>query len=280
MAIPDLLEIPHVQLDHTSQIIYYNVLIHGFLLDPEYQSEKDAIVRHLYRISMALMEGWLDEIKNTPADLIVAFFMVSMHVFWSPVWETKLTSIYQVSITLDGSNSELSWKFLGHACAISRALGYFTIDANQAEGKENEKEKGKQGEKEPTEHEAEIDKNRIRFEFWHLLRTDCLFRLSFGKPALIPRDSWKVNFPDPTITGVDNASTRFIQIHFLASMRLTLIMLKYLDMEDADAEHELDTVVYDTQVDGLIEEVQLIMSDWNAVSLNPSLDKSEKILTQ
>lgn len=51
-------------------------------------------------------------------------------------------------------------------------------------------------------------------------------------------------------------------------MRLTLIMLKYLDMEDADAEHELDTVVYDTQVDGLIEEVQLIMSDWNAVSLN------------
>ena len=84
-----------------------------------------------------------------------------------------------------------------------------------------------------------------------------------------------MNFPDPTITGVDNASTRFIQIHFLASMRLTLIMLKYLDMEDADAEHELDPVVYDTQVDGLIEEVQLIMSDWNAVSLNPSQDKTK-----
>lgn len=59
-------------------------------------------------------------------------------------------------------------------------------------------------------------------------------------------------------------------------MRLTLIMLKYLDMEDADAEHELDAVVYDTKVNGFIEEVQLIMSDWNAVSLKPPLDKPDE----
>lgn len=81
MAIPDLLEIPHVQLDNTSQIIYYNVLVQGFLLDPEYQSEREGIVRHLYRICMALTESWMGQIKNTPADLIAAFFMVSMHAF-------------------------------------------------------------------------------------------------------------------------------------------------------------------------------------------------------
>ena len=180
----------------------------------------------------------------------------------------KLTSIYQVSITLDGCNSELSWRLLGHACAISRALGYFTIDEN------NQIE-----EQEGQEHEAEIDKNRIRFEFWHILRTDCLFRLSFGKPALIPAGSWTVNFPDPTITGVDNASTRFIQIHFLASMRLTLVMLKYLNMEDADADADrgLESEVYDIGVDGLIDEVQSIMSDWNAVSSKPPLDKPNQI---
>ena len=81
MAIPDLLEIPHVQLDNTSQIIYYSVLIQRFLLDPEYQPERDDIVRHLYRMCMTLIEGWLGEIKNTPADLISAVSMVSIHAF-------------------------------------------------------------------------------------------------------------------------------------------------------------------------------------------------------
>ena len=66
-------------------------------------------------------------------------------------------------------------------------------------------------------------------------------------------------------------------------MRLTLIMLKYLNMEDADADADADAdrgleaeVLYDIGVDGLIDEVQSIMSDWNAVSPKPSLDKSEK----
>ena len=78
MAIPDLLEIPHVQLDNTSQIIYYNVLVQGYLLDPEYESEREGIVQHLYRICMTLTESWLGQIKNTPADLITAFFMVGI----------------------------------------------------------------------------------------------------------------------------------------------------------------------------------------------------------
>lgn len=62
-------------------------------------------------------------------------------------------------------------------------------------------------------------------------------------------------------------------------MRLTLIMLKYLNMEDADADADRGLeaeVLYDIGVDGLIDEVQSIMSDWNAVSSKPSLDKSEK----
>lgn len=111
----------------------------------------------------------------------------------------------------------------------------------------------------PLGNETETEKNRKRFEFWYLLRTDCLFRLSFGKPAVICPGTWRVNFPDPTINGVDDESTRFIQIHFLASMRLTLVLLKYLDLPG------LSPAAYDNAIDSLISEVQSIIAGWNAV---------------
>ncbi|KAE8154541.1 hypothetical protein BDV25DRAFT_147465 [Aspergillus avenaceus] len=240
LSIPDLLEIPHVQLDATSRLIYYNVMLQGVLIDPDHDPRRGGIVQSLYRSCMTLVDPWLEQDGQTPADLFVAFLMISM--------------------TLEGCNSELSWKILGKACRISRTLGYFSVDGDPGE---------LNGEHPPAResnpNESEVDRNRKRFEFWHLLRTDCLFRLSFGKPTLIPEGTWAVNLPDPTITGNDDASTRFIQIHFLASMRLALVVLKYLNWADAQPDEESDE--HDEWLDSLIAEVQTIMSDWNAEEL-------------
>ena len=161
-------------------------------------------------------------------------------------------------MALESCDSELSWKVLGHACRIARALGYFSVDAERPIHSNQESLPEK-----PPKPETEIEKNRKRFEFWHLLRTDCLFRLSFGKPALIAEGSWAVNFPDPSINGVDDASTRFIQIHFLASMRLTLVLLRYLDLINLKPGPAAPQ--YDEAMDSLITEVQTIMSDWSPV---------------
>lgn len=79
MSIPDLLEIPHVQLDYTSRIIYYNVLLHGIMTDSDYDSPKEGIVYYLFRVCMILAEGWLRQIKNTPADLMVSFTLVTIN---------------------------------------------------------------------------------------------------------------------------------------------------------------------------------------------------------
>ncbi len=49
-----------------------------------------------------------------------------------------------------------------------------------------------------------------------------------------------MNFPDPTITGNDDPDMHFVQIHFLASMRQTLVMLKYLDHIDGLGGEVLD----------------------------------------
>ncbi|KAJ5743872.1 hypothetical protein N7533_008742 [Penicillium manginii] len=259
-SIPDLIESPHVKLDFTVQIIYYAVLLQGIVLDPDAYSGNRGIIRNLYLKCVALSEDWLANIQDTPADLFAALSMISM--------------------ALEGCNTDLSWKAFSQACRISKVLGYFTIDETPLESPNQHQqqqqshlpapESQSQSHPETTPHETEIEKNRKRFEFWHILRTDSLFRTSFGKPTLIPPGSWAVNFPDTTIIGIDSSISRFIQIHFLASMRLALIVMKYLDWIDSgtasESEPESD-VSHDTTIDGFINEVQSILLDWDTESL-------------
>ncbi|KOC11001.1 fungal specific transcription factor [Aspergillus flavus AF70] len=239
-SIPDLIEIPHVQLDCTSQIIYYSVLLRGILLVPEPHPRRGSIMRNLYLKCVALSDEWMKNIQDNPVDFLAASLMTST--------------------ALEGYNTDLAWKAFSHTCRISKTLGYFSVDETPSEG-----------DNQPSTpagtplHEAEVERNRKRFVFWHILRTDSLFRKSFGKPTLIPAGSWKVHFPDPTINGVDDESSRFIQIHFLISMRLGLIVRKYLDWIDSGPDP--DPASYDAIIHTYIDEVQSILSDWDTASL-------------
>ncbi|KAJ5184405.1 hypothetical protein N7472_009245, partial [Penicillium cf. griseofulvum] len=239
-SIPDLLEIPHVQLDCTSQIIYYTLLFQGILIRQEALPRRGALVHIIYQKCVSLSEDWLKNIKDTPADFFAALSLMSL--------------------SLECCNIDLSWKALAQTCRISKALGFFSVDETPSEG-----DNQLSTEPESLPRQAEVERNRKRFEFWHILRTDCLFRMCYGKPTLIPAGSWKVDFPDPTITGVDDESSRFIQIHFIASMRLTLIVMKYLDWVDRGKDP--DPVSHDATIDRFIDEVQLILSDWDAEGL-------------
>ncbi|KAJ5599935.1 hypothetical protein N7450_001002 [Penicillium hetheringtonii] len=239
-SIPDLLEIPHVQLDYTSQIIYYTIILQGMVSNPGDLPRRGHYIQFLYQKCVSLSENWLQNVKETPADFFAALTLIS--------------------IALEGCNIDLSWKALHQAIRISKALGYFSVDETPSSGDNlHLTEPGS------APHQAEIEKNRKRFEFWHLVRTDSFFRMSFGKPGLIPSGSWKVNFPDPTITGVDHESSRFIQIHFLASMRLALIVMKYLDWVDAGKNP--DPVTHDSIIDDFIDEVQSVLVDWDTEGL-------------
>lgn len=159
-----------------------------------------------------------------------------------------------MSLALEEAEFELAWKALIHACSVARTLGYFWVDGNNPTQQDNE-----------VLDRSEVDRNRERFEFWHLLRMDCMFRLSFGKPALIPAGSWAVNFPDPTITGIDEPDMHFVQIHFLASMRQTLVMLRYLDHVD------LRGGALDGKTAGdLAMEIHMTIRTWKPVCYCPS----------
>ncbi|KAL2829075.1 hypothetical protein BJY01DRAFT_261390 [Aspergillus pseudoustus] len=238
LSIPDLLEIPHVQLDCTSRIIYYNVLLHGVLLGSRVFPKKSEVSQHIYRTCLALVDDFLGEVKNTYADLSAACFMVSM--------------------TLEGSDIELSWRLLSAACGIAKALGYFDVDSDP----EVQVSSSSAASCNPTP--LDIEHNRNRFEFWHLLRIDCLFRISFGKPALITKGSWAVNFPQLSINGVEDPSNSTIEIHFLASMRLTLVMMHYLDYIDTFPD---SNIISEGAIDLLWSEVLSILRTWKPADL-------------
>ncbi|KNG81604.1 fungal specific transcription factor [Aspergillus nomiae NRRL 13137] len=245
-SIPDLIEIPHVQLDCKSQIIYYSVLLRGILLEPEPHPRRGSIMRNLYLKCVALSDEWMKNIQDSPVDFLAASLMAS--------------ASHITSTALEGYNTDLAWKAFTHTCRISKTLGYFSVDETPSEGDNQLSTPAG-----TPLHEAEVERNRKRFVFWHILRTDCLFRKSFGKPTLIPTGSWKVHLPDPTINGVDDESSRFIQIHFLISMRLGLIVRKYLDWIDSGP--DLDPIPHDSILHTYIDEVQSILSDWDTAGL-------------
>lgn len=161
-------------------------------------------------------------------------------------------------VALEGCDSDLSWEMLSLACRIARALGYFSVDASPQEGHSLSSLV-----QETNSNTTDADTNQKRFVFWHLLRTDCFFRLAFGKPKLIAEGCWKVNFPDLTINGIDDESSHLIQMHFLVSMRIALLSMNFLDW--IDSRPNLDSLSYDAVVESYVKEVQSILSNWNVV---------------
>lgn len=75
MALPDLLETRHVQIDYTAQIIYYNVLLHGSMLDHDFPTKHD-IVNRLSESCIRIGASWLELAGSTAADLSAACIMV------------------------------------------------------------------------------------------------------------------------------------------------------------------------------------------------------------
>lgn len=269
LSMPDLLNNPHIQLDHIAQIIFFKLCFQAIAVDTNFQGDRGTLLRYLCRRCLVLADSWEDHIRNTDADLFLATSIVS-DLIYKQIERLPLT-IEQMSLALEACDCEMAWKMLGHAFAIAKALGYFSVDEDEANIDENDPRY------KPRSDENEVEKNRKRFRFWHLLRTDCLFRLTFGKPTLIVAGSWKVNLPDPTITGIDDESSHFVQIHFLASMRLVIVVMKYLDW--VESEPHIDVALHDATIDSFVEEIHLSMSEWNTVRKTSNSNVTYELLT-
>ncbi|KAL6234002.1 hypothetical protein BDW75DRAFT_241476 [Aspergillus navahoensis] len=163
-----------------------------------------------------LAERWLDKTQATATAA-------------APGQADLLAACFVISISPEAGNIELCWKMLRHACSIAKTLRYFHLDAAPHSS--------------ATEAEV-VEKNRKRFKFWRLLRTDCSFRLSFGNPLLSAKASGLLTFR--TVLGLSPVK-RSVK---------TLVMLQYLDYSDGPGKTDEETL------DALIAETETTMALW------------------
>lgn len=78
LSIPDLLEIPHVKLDATSQILFYSAVVQGLFIDPDPVPDRAILIRNIYLLVADLAEIWANSVQITVPDLYASFFVVSI----------------------------------------------------------------------------------------------------------------------------------------------------------------------------------------------------------
>lgn len=223
--IPTLMEIPHVTISPASMICYYTVMFQGMILDPSDLPKRPPYFKWMYKKTLAYIERWQREVKNTMMDFAAA-------VLFS--WMAR-----------EFLDNNLAWHMFFRACSIGKAMGLFMID-------------------EPRQAAANTDDEELkdykRQLFWYLLQIDCLFRQHFGKPAVIRPGTWNVNFPEALLTvNMDSEDLRPDHVSFIVSTRLALVILKSFDIPTGDEALEM------MEVDKLGDEIKSILRDWQVV---------------
>ncbi|TKX20349.1 hypothetical protein C1H76_7503 [Elsinoe australis] len=122
-----------------------------------------------------------------------------------------------------------------------------------------------------TEYEQHPDEDgwlaeNKRIMFWQLLFSECVFRIFYGKPAIITSRSWQVNLPTVAIAAARDKANASLATSFMVTTRLSLVTLESFSVLD-NANHTMAEVR-----EGLtkcVQEVSAILADWK---LGESID--------
>ena len=226
LMIPDLVDNPLVQIDNATMITYYNLIFQGMAMDQCADDDYRRYSLYTYRRSLKLVEHWKTE-PGQVMDCFAGFFMT---------W-----------LAINFLDTNLAWSFLRRATIVGEKLGFFQVDA-----------KG-------TDHSQESVNvvNDKRLAFWRLLQTDCLFRQHYGKPPLIQKGTWSVEFPDFNVVSMGEGPRH--QIIFIIAMRLNFITIKFFEFLDSEGSKSPEAL--DNMIDSLAEEIETITREWNIVCI-------------
>lgn len=110
-----------------------------------------------------------------------------------------------------------------------------------------------------------------RIYFWHILiPTDYSFRYHLYRSSSIDSGSWKVKLPDFSTRQSLSNIKKDTQISFEASLRLSLIELKYSELDSSiSLRTSADGFLSEPEQDKLRDlmlEVDAVLSEWQIVS--------------
>ncbi|KAE8154044.1 hypothetical protein BDV25DRAFT_126729 [Aspergillus avenaceus] len=230
LCLSDIIDLPHVKIDTSALLLYYNVILHGLYVDRELGPNRKSYSQYIYQKIVHQAKDWVPEAHPTLTDLYAALLMI-----YTATWFF---------------NRELSWRFHCMAYRIACNLGCFRLDADADSGHKI--------------HDSMSDlsqRNQTRFCVWQLVHTDCLFRLHMGKPGLINPATLMVKFPELSAWNPHEELNRSVQISFLVTMRLAFAKLRYFELMDRTP--SADTAVSDSSITELIRETQTALTDWH-----------------
>jgi hypothetical protein len=139
-----------------------------------------------------------------------------------------------------------SWKFHREACRIARVLELDQLDN-------------------PNNQRVDDDQTECkRRGFWQLVQTDYIFRLYFGKPAIITSTRFQVNLPSLKLgTNVGAMTDAIGDTSFVVTSRFAFITTEFfgaLESYPNSKPNELNS-----KIDGLCDEIESLLVEWKIV---------------
>jgi hypothetical protein len=143
--LPDIIKSPYVNIDAGMYVLYYNALYYGL---HQIRGPGDPVAQGMYLKVLEAVPAWLDAQKDTDMD---------GHTAALTAWTAINNHDYQ-----------LSWKFHCKSCHFVKSRKIDQLDVIPARS-----------------FEEEDKRDSLRYLYWHVLGTDTLFRLFYGKPTMV-----------------------------------------------------------------------------------------------
>lgn len=149
-SLPSIIGSPYINVDAGVHVMYYCAIYYGLC---HIRGPGHACTQAAYLKALEHVPAWLD----TPTETDMDGYTASM-----AAW-----------VAINNLDYQLSWKFHCKACHWVKSRGFDKMDVCPAKSLEEEQKR-----------------ETIRYLYYHILSTDCLFRLFYNKPTIVSETSF------------------------------------------------------------------------------------------
>ncbi|RDL40552.1 Uncharacterized protein BP5553_00531 [Venustampulla echinocandica] len=224
-VLPDIIKSAYVKVDPGVYVMYYNALYYGL---HQIRGAGDVVAQSMYLKVLEAVPAWLDASVDTDLDGYTAALTA---------WTAISNNDYQ-----------LSWKFHCKSCHYIKARKIDQLDVIPAKT-----------------FEEEDKRDTLRYLYWHILSTDTLYRLIYGKPTVVRWAPHKVRPPAILRTEDMHPSVSRVTVS-VVWIRYTLMTAEMLNEIDNDLSHERDGGIQH-QVDDFCIQLENLMAEWKMESI-------------
>lgn len=144
-SLPNIIGSPYINLDAGVHVMYYCAIHYGLC---QYRGPGHTHTQAAYLKALEHVPAWLDTPTETDMD--------------------GYTAALAAWVAINNLDYQLSWKFHCKACHWVKSRGIDKMDLSPAMTREEEQKR-----------------ESIRYLYYHILSTDCLFRLFYNKPTIV-----------------------------------------------------------------------------------------------